>query len=81
MYICRALLNHGPSNFSLEILAYCKEAECVKLEQEFLDLLTAEYNILQKAGNSLGYKHTEESKAKIAAALLGHQHSEETKLK
>jgi hypothetical protein len=36
-------------------------------------LLKPEYNILPIAGSSLGYKHTEESKAKISKALKGHK--------
>jgi hypothetical protein len=32
-------------------------------EQYYLDLLKPEYNILKVAGSSLGFKHSEESRA------------------
>lgn len=53
-----ALLNHGFSKFSLEILDYCNKENAIVREQFYIDLLKPEYNILQKAGSSLGYKHT-----------------------
>jgi hypothetical protein len=36
-----------------------------------LDTLLPEYIILQKAGSSLGYKHTDEAKALISSANKG----------
>lgn len=56
--IDRALLKYGFSNFSLEILEYCNEDNVLKREQYFIDLLKPEYNIVQTAGSTLGYKHT-----------------------
>jgi hypothetical protein len=45
----------------LDILEYCEKVKTVilKSEQYYIDLLKPEYNILTKAGSSLGYKHTE----------------------
>ena len=60
-----SLLKHGYSNFSLEILEYCTASLCIDREQYYLDLLQPEYNILKKAGSSLGYRHSEEAKAKL----------------
>jgi group I intron endonuclease len=60
----RALLNYGYSKFRLQILEYCDSDKCIEREQYYLDSLNPEYNILKKAGSSLGYKHTEESIAK-----------------
>lgn len=54
MHICRALLLYGYSNFSVEILAYCKPSKCIKKEQDFIDFLKPEYNICKKAGSCLG---------------------------
>jgi group I intron endonuclease len=71
MLICRALLKHGYSNFTLEILKYCSPEKCIKWEQLFLDLLNPEYNILKNAYSSLGYKHSAESRAKISATVKG----------
>jgi group I intron endonuclease len=79
--IHQALNNYGYSNFTLEIMKYCDADKVVELEQHYFDTLNPEYNILKTAGNSLGFKHSEETKLKISATRLGYKHSEETKLK
>jgi hypothetical protein len=40
-------------------------------EQYYIASLSPEYNILKVTGNSLGYKHTKEAKAKISQIHLG----------
>jgi group I intron endonuclease len=65
---------HGYSNFSLEILVYCKPEDVIKVEQEYIDLLKPEYNILKVAGSSLGYKHTEETLIKLKARTMSSEH-------
>lgn len=55
--ISKALNKYGYSNFSLHILEYCNKNEALNREQYQIDLLNPEYNILKKAGSSLGYKH------------------------
>jgi group I intron endonuclease len=72
MAIDRALLKYGYSSFQLEILEYCDSTGVSLLEREqfYLDLLKPEYNILSKAGSSLGYKHTEETLEKFRARKL-----------
>jgi len=57
--ICRALFKYGYSNFSLEILEYCLVSDLLKREDYYIKQLKPDYNILQEAGSSLGYKHTE----------------------
>src|SRR5260221_7167372 len=79
MVINKALLKHDISNFSLEILEYCEPADALDREDHYLKLLNPEYNILRKAGSSLGYKHREESKAKISASHMGRKRSLEDK--
>jgi group I intron endonuclease len=60
--IYSALLKYGFQNFKLEILEYCVEGvNPVEREQYFLDLLKPEYNILNKAGSLLGFKHKAET--------------------
>jgi group I intron endonuclease len=65
-------------NFTLEILEYCDLSDTIKREQHYLDLLNPEYNILKTAGSNLGYKHTEETLARMSKAALGRKHTEET---
>ena len=95
--ICRSLLHHGHEAFSLTIIEYIyisnltkEDARKLILEREqyYLDLLQPDYNILKIAGNSLGYKHTADSLAKMSEAqkgknhpFHGKSHSEETKAK
>ena len=65
-----ALLKYGYSQFSFSILEYCDLACVLEREQYYLELLKPEYNILQVAGSSLGYKHTEETLAKFSDRTL-----------
>lgn len=68
---------YGFANFSLEILEFCGTEELLKREQHYLEILKPQYNILEIAGSILGYKHTEETLAKLRAC----RHSEESKIK
>lgn len=53
----------------MEILEYCAPEKCIKRKQHYLNLLKPEYNILNTAGSLLGFKHSNETKAKISAYL------------
>jgi group I intron endonuclease len=68
-FISRALLKYGYSKFKLEILKYCKQEECVAIEQHCLDNLPHEYNISPTAGSSLGRSHSEATKAKLKKVI------------
>jgi len=46
-----------------EILVYCSQKKCIKLEQKHINLLKPEYNILQIAGSLLGFKHSDQTRA------------------
>lgn len=55
----------------MEILEYCNGKELLlKREQDYLDNLKPEYNIVETAGSTLGYKHTEESLEKMRNFVL-----------
>jgi hypothetical protein len=69
------LLKNGYSNFTLEILEYCEPSETISREQYYLDLLKPEYNILLTAGSPLGYKHNDETKAKMSASKIGNKNA------
>ena len=58
MLINKALLNNGYSVFKLEILEYCEKELLMDREQYYLDLLKLEYNILEFAYSSIGFKHS-----------------------
>jgi group I intron endonuclease len=67
MTIYKAILKYGYVNFRLEILEYCDPNILLVREQYYLDLLKPEYNQLNIAGSSLGYKHTMETLIKFKA--------------
>jgi len=68
---------HGSSEFAFEIILFCREDDLIQNEQMFIDFHSTEsmYNICLIAGNTKGYKHTEESKIKIGKNSLGNKHS------
>jgi len=75
--IFRAILKYGYSKFRLEILEYCdslSQSDLIIREQYYIDLLKPKYNILKKAGSSLGYKHTDDTRAKISSSMSGENH-------
>lgn len=80
MPIYKAILKYGHSNFIFDIIEYCDKFETVQREQYYLDHFDFDYNVLEKANSSLGYKHTEETieKMKGRQNLLGYKHTEET---
>lgn len=94
--IHNALLKYGFQNFNLEILEYCEEGiNPVIREQYYFELLNPEYNILEKAGSSLGFKHSdetieffkndrkisEETRNNLSLAATGRIFTEEDKIK
>lgn len=79
--ICSSILKNGYSNFSLTILEYCKIDETINREQFYIDTIVPTMNILQMAGNSLGYNHTEEALAKMSEVKKGKIYSTEHKAK
>jgi group I intron endonuclease len=79
MNINKALLKYGYSGFQLEILEYCEISDTVLREQYYINLLVPEYNILNIAGSSLGYKHSEQTRLKISSGNKGNTHTVETK--
>jgi group I intron endonuclease len=65
MAIYEAILKYGYENFKLEILEYCDKNILLVKEQYYMDLLKPEYNILNKTGSNLGYKHKTETLEKF----------------
>ena len=73
MAIYKAILFYGHSNFSLGILEYCPQEQCLAREQHYLDTLEQhEYNILKTAGSPLGHKHSEAARQKMSEACLAY---------
>ena len=77
--ITRALLKYGYSGFCLYILEYCEPSILLEREQYYIDTLNPEYNILKIAGSSLGFKHSEETIAKLKAREFSLEYLEKLK--
>ncbi len=69
MLICRALIKYGYSNFSLEILEYCKPEDRHIKETHYINIFNSEYNIL-KVANTMpqrtGISRSEETRMKTS---------------
>lgn len=68
--IYRALLKHGYSKFTLEIIESNESAGIIKREQYYLDLFKPEYNICLIAGSSLGRITSNETRLNLRNAWL-----------
>lgn len=66
-----SILNNGYSNFNIIILEYCKIENTIIREQFYIDVINPTMNILQMAGNSLGFKHSEEIKELMRINNIG----------
>ena len=82
-----AFTQSGEDAFLFQLVEACEPGALLALEQQHIDALRPEYNICAVAGNTLGYRHTEQGRAKMSVAnkgnqrFLGRKHSEETKQK
>lgn len=79
--IHNALLKYGYSNFSLEILEYCKREQAISKEQYYFYLLKPKYNILKIAGSSLGYSHREDTIERMKTLHLLDQEVKNNRIK
>jgi group I intron endonuclease len=62
---------YGADAFEFTVIELCFPWALIMREQHFMDTLCPEYNICPIAGNTLGRRHTEETRAKLSAALKG----------
>ena len=69
---CNALLKHGRSNFSVEILEYCEPEKCLEREAFYQTKLKPEYNIsLNPSAPMYGRNHSDETKQILSDAKKG----------
>ena len=72
----RAWDKHGENAFRFLILIRCSKVDKVFFEQRAIDLYDSSvfgYNIVPKARCTVGYSHTEITRAKISASLIGNK--------
>lgn len=74
-HIYSALIKHGYSNFTLEIIEYCDKDKVIEREQYYLNLLNPKYNILKTAGSRYGFKHSDDTREKMSLSQKGHKGS------
>lgn len=72
---------YGRNNFVFEALEECLPNETASLETYWITLLNPEYNILPTSFNSLGFRHSKETKEIISNKNKGRTPSEETRIK
>lgn len=74
--IIRAMKKYGLENFSLGILEFCKKDSeiSLSLEQKWLDKYKPNYNVLNVAGNSFGFKHSIDTIIKLKQRLKRENH-------
>jgi group I intron endonuclease len=77
MIICRAMLKHGYSNFSLTILEYCEPNKRLEREKYYINLFNPEYNYsTNPIAPFSGLKHSDETRKKMSEAKIGLQAGE-----
>ena len=78
----QAIRKYGPSQFSICVLEsdvpdnLVDEREMYYIKQYNTFSSNSGYNMTEGGGGMVGYKHTDEAKAKISAKLLGHKFPE-----
>ena len=71
-HLQRAFDKYGEATFTFSILEQIEDtSQLIIHEQHYLGVLNSEYNILPFAGNSLGFRHTDEALAKMSIANTG----------
>jgi group I intron endonuclease len=65
-YLQKSWNKYGEGAFTFEIIEECSKKDCLEREQHYLDTIKPEYNICKIAGNTLGRKHSPETKIKIS---------------
>lgn len=80
-YLQGAFCKYGVDAFEMMPILICAPADLLFFEQLCIDGLKPEYNVSPTARNTLGAKHSEETKEKIRAKAIGRKWSEESKAK
>ena len=70
---------YGTDDFEFCVIEECSQEMLINREQYYIDVLRPSFNVLLFAENSLGHKHSEETKQKIREKAIGRIVSDETK--
>jgi group I intron endonuclease len=80
-HLQNAFHKYGAGVFVFETLLICAPQDLLFYEQRAINGLCPEYNVARVAGNTLGTRRSQETKAKIAAKALGRTWSDDRKAK
>jgi len=83
----RFVNKHGILSIKIDIVEICEKEQLLQREQFYIDTLKPFFNICKVAGNTLGVKHTEDTKEKLSImrkgkptiGMLGKKHTQQTK--
>lgn len=85
-HLSAAWRKYGEEKFRLRVICACPLESLVSKEQEAIDSMKPEYNKSPCAGSQLGYRHTDETRAKMSASrrknpssIIGYKFSEEAR--
>lgn len=73
-----AWLKYGATAFTVRTILLCDPADLLVNEQRTINALAPEYNVCPTAGNTLGRRHSPETRALIAAKAVGRVRSAES---
>jgi group I intron endonuclease len=66
---------YGKNDLVFSIIIGCIKEDLIITEQFFIDIYDPYFNACKIAGNTLGYKHTEETKKKKSIIMIGNSYS------
>lgn len=70
-YLQSAWLKYGEGSFEFSVLMDCSHERLIEEEQKAMDRMAPEYNLSPTAGSTLGFKFSEESRAKLSRSMMG----------
>jgi group I intron endonuclease len=76
-HLQRAWDKYGGENFEFSVILLCGKDDLLSYEQYYIDSMRAceaGYNICQKAGNTLGRKHSDDTREKIRLRAIGREY-------
>lgn len=77
-YLQNAWAKHGPDEFTFEVIDLCDQPGLIELEQRHFDARKPVFNVAQAAGSRRGIRASDETRARISAAMTGRERSSET---
>lgn len=81
IHLQRSWNKYGNQSFEFSVCEHCEKELLIEREQFYIDSEKPTYNILPKAGSSLGVKRSEETKQRLSEAHIGFLPTEESNRK